>query len=216
DGLQYSRHLKDHLPPRAAGMPRSSKPAAMARSDSQPTACSSLITGASSSTRSCERRATVALPAICAFAVRRAPRSPPASRHDAWQPQEPPSCDPRSCRLHYRTVKLPSDTDVPLFVKDEFGAFYKAMFDRAVERENMQAVFVEYAWDLGWCDPCASEPLSNKELVELGARWIGSDDASPFRSFCGRANPHVTRLHLRYHRKSVPEDPNLPETKGRK
>jgi hypothetical protein len=31
----------DHLPPRAAGMPRSSRPAAMARSDSQPVACSS-------------------------------------------------------------------------------------------------------------------------------------------------------------------------------
>jgi hypothetical protein len=28
----------DHLPPRAAGMPRSSKPAAMARSDSLPAA----------------------------------------------------------------------------------------------------------------------------------------------------------------------------------
>ena len=59
-------------------MPRSSKPAAMARSDSQPAACSSLITGASSSAHSCERRATVALPAFRAFAVRRAPRSPPS------------------------------------------------------------------------------------------------------------------------------------------
>jgi hypothetical protein len=95
---------------------------------------------------------------------------------------------------NYRTVKLPSDAEVPLFVKDEFGDFYKAMFDRAVARENMQAVFVEYAWDLGWCDPCASEPLSNKELVELGARWIGSDDRSPFN---GRgASAYVTRLQV--------------------
>ncbi len=73
---------------------------------------------------------------------------------------------------NYRTVKLPSDIDVPLYVKQEFGTFYKAMFERAVERENMQAVFVEYAWDMGWCDPCAADPLTNKELVELGARWI--------------------------------------------
>ena len=64
---------------------------------------------------------------------------------------------------------------MPLFVKQEFGDFYKAMFDRAVERENMRAVFVEYAWDMGWCDPCAADPMTNKELVELGARWIGSD-----------------------------------------
>ena len=76
---------------------------------------------------------------------------------------------------NYRTVKLPSDIDVPLYVKDDFGDFYKAMFDRAVARENMRAVFVEYAWDMGWCDPCAADPLTNKELVELGARWIGSD-----------------------------------------
>jgi hypothetical protein len=33
----------DQLPPRAAGMPRSSNPAAMARNDSRPAACSSLM-----------------------------------------------------------------------------------------------------------------------------------------------------------------------------
>ena len=114
---------------------------------------------------------------------------------------------------NYRTVKLPSDEEVPLFVKDEFGGFYKAMFDRAVARENMQAVFVEYAWDLGWCDPCAAEPLSNKELVELGARWIGSDDANPFNGRGGSA--YVTRLHVRYDAQSFPEDLALMETGDR-
>jgi hypothetical protein len=116
---------------------------------------------------------------------------------------------------NYRTVKVPSDIDVPLYVKEDFGPFYKALFDRAVEREHMQAVFVEYAWDMGWCDPCASEPLSNKELVELGARWIGSDDASPFRSTGGAANAYVTRLHVRYDAKSFPEDLTLTETRDR-
>src|SRR6202000_2395872 len=62
---------------------------------------------------------------------------------------------------NYRSVQGPSDVNVPLFVKNEFGDFYKAMFERAVARENMRAVFVEYAWDLGWCDPCAADPLSN-------------------------------------------------------
>src|SRR5262249_34164158 len=94
------------------------------------------------------------------------------------------------------------------------GAFYKAMFDRAVERENMQAVFVEYAWDLGWCDPCASEPLTNKELVELGARWIASDANTPYRSMQG-ANAYVTRLHVRYDGKTFPEDLALMETRDR-
>jgi hypothetical protein len=115
---------------------------------------------------------------------------------------------------NYRTVKVPSDVEVPLYVKDDFGPFYKAMFDRAVEREHMQAVFVEYAWDMGWCDPCAAEPLTNRELVELGARWIGGDDNAPYRSG-GGANAYVTRLHVRYDAKSFPEDLALTETRDR-
>jgi len=119
---------------------------------------------------------------------------------------------------NYRTVKLPSDVDVPLYVKQEFGDFYKAMFDRAVARESMRAVFVEYAWDMGWCDPCAADPLSSKELVELGARWIGSDDASPYhrgRGAAQDASAYVTRLHVRYNAQSFPEDLALLETKDR-
>jgi hypothetical protein len=115
---------------------------------------------------------------------------------------------------NYRTVKLPSDVDVPLFVKQEFGDVYKALFERAVDREKMRAVFVEYAWDMGWCDPCAADPLSNKELVELGARWIGSDDATPYRRGQG-ANAYVTRLHVRYDAQSFPEDLVLMETGDR-
>jgi hypothetical protein len=116
---------------------------------------------------------------------------------------------------NYRTVKLPSDIDVPLYVKDDFGNFYKAMFDRAVERENMRAVFVEYAWDMAWCDPCAADPLSNKQLVELGARWIGTDDNNRFRGGGQGTNAYVTRLHVRYDAHTFPEDLALIETKDR-
>jgi hypothetical protein len=115
---------------------------------------------------------------------------------------------------NYRTVKLPSDINVPLFVKDDFPTFYKSMFDKAVARENMRAVFVEYAWDMAWCDPCAADPMSNKELAELGARWIVSDDDKPFRSVQG-ANAYVTRLHVRYDAQSFPEDLVLTETRDR-
>lgn len=114
---------------------------------------------------------------------------------------------------NYRTVKLPTGIDVPLYVKAEFGRFYKAMFDRAVEREDMRAVFVEYAWDMGWCDPCAADPLSNRELVELGARWIGDDSDAPFRR--GGAPAFVTRLHVRYDAQSFPEDIVFQETRDR-
>jgi hypothetical protein len=115
---------------------------------------------------------------------------------------------------NYRTVKLPTGLDVPLYVKGEFGKFYKAMFDRAAENEGMRAVFVEYAWDMGWCDPCAAEPLANKELVELGARWIGDDDDRPYRSGRG-ANAYVTRLHVRYDAAHFPEDLAFLETRDR-
>jgi hypothetical protein len=117
---------------------------------------------------------------------------------------------------NYRTVKIPSDIDVPLYVKDEFGPFYKAVFEHAAARENMRAVFVEYAWDMGWCDPCAAEPLSNKELVELGARWIGSDEDTAFRgSRYQGSDAFVTRLHVRYDAKTFPEDIAFMETSDR-
>jgi hypothetical protein len=113
---------------------------------------------------------------------------------------------------NYPTVKLPTGTSVPLYVKNDFGSFYRATFDQAVRNADMRAVFTEYAWDMGWCDPCASEPLSNKELVELGARWIGSDDGRAYRPGQG-ANAYVTRLHVRYDAAHFPEDLALMETR---
>jgi hypothetical protein len=103
---------------------------------------------------------------------------------------------------NYPTVKLPSGMDVPLYVKDAFGAFYKAMFDRQVAQHDMRAVFLEYAWDTGWCDPCAADPLSPDELATLGARWSGG-------------GTYVTRLHVRYDSAHFPEDLMLMETRDR-
>ena len=34
--------------------------------------------------------------------------------------------------------------------------------------DDLDAVFLEYAWDMAWCDPCAADPLSTRELRELG------------------------------------------------
>ena len=112
---------------------------------------------------------------------------------------------------NYRTVKLPTGMDVPLYVKDEFGKFYTAMFDRAVERQDRRAVFLEYAWDMGWCDPCAGAPLSNEELSTLGARWIGGGGS---RNGAG-SQAFVTRLHMRYDAQHFPEDLSFIETRDR-
>ena len=100
---------------------------------------------------------------------------------------------------NYRNVKLPSDMDVPLYVGKEFARFYTAMFQHQVERQNMAVVFTEYAWDMSWCDPCASQPLSNDELKQLGVFWL--DDASN-----GTPRVFMTRLHARYDREHFLED----------
>jgi hypothetical protein len=115
---------------------------------------------------------------------------------------------------NYRTVKVPSNVDVPLFVKDDFTNFYKATFEHAVAREGMHGVFVEYAWDMGWCDPCAAEPLGKGELAELGAVWDDGGDPVANRFSTGNA-PFVTRLHVRYDAQSFPEDINFVETADR-
>jgi hypothetical protein len=116
---------------------------------------------------------------------------------------------------NYRTVKVPSDFKVPLFVKDDFANFYKATFDRAVARENMHGVFVEYAWDMGWCDPCAAEPMTHEELAALGAQWTAGGEVGDRWPSGGAIDAFVTRLHVRYDAKSFPEDLNFIETGDR-
>jgi len=106
---------------------------------------------------------------------------------------------------NYRTVKLPTGMDLPVYIKKEFGEFYRALFDQQVQAERMKTVFLEYAWNMNWCDPCAADPLSVKELRELGVFWISENDRQAREVF-------VTRLHLRYTADKFPEDLVFQET----
>ena len=105
---------------------------------------------------------------------------------------------------NYRTVKLPEGMDIPEYVKDDFPRFYKSMFTRQVENENREAVFLEYAWNMSWCDPCASDPLNAEELKGLGVFWLDSPQ--------GGQNTFITRLHVRYDAAHFPEDLVFQET----
>jgi hypothetical protein len=107
---------------------------------------------------------------------------------------------------NYRTARLPTDVELPVYLKDdhEFGKFYAAMFARQVEKENGRAVFLEYAWDMRWCDPCAANPLTSDELRELGVFWAGQ-----------APDVFVTRLHVRYDNAHFPEDLVFQETADR-
>ncbi|HVT01895.1 MAG TPA: DUF2330 domain-containing protein [Thermoanaerobaculia bacterium] len=107
---------------------------------------------------------------------------------------------------NYRNAKLPSGMNVPLYVKQEFGPFYKAMFSEQVRKEEMSTVFQEYAWNMSWCDPCAAEPLSNEELRKLGVFWLSKNSD-------GGAPPvFLTRLHVRYDAAHFPEDLSFQQT----
>jgi len=133
--------------------------------------------------------------------------------------------DGRVETTNYRTVKLPSDMDVPIYIKDEFGDFYKDMFRHQVKKENGKAVFLEYAWDMSWCDPCAADPLSASQLQELGVMWLGEARPNepmprPMPRRGGQIAPQpvdvfVTRLHLRYDAKTFPEDLKFQTTGDR-
>ena len=121
---------------------------------------------------------------------------------------------------NYRTVRLPTGMDLPVYVKGEFAQFYRAMFAEQVKREAMRAVFLEYAWDMSWCDPCAADPLSPEELRKLGVFWLpegtsrGSADR-PRRQPGGPVDVFVTRLHVRYDAARFPEDLVFQETADR-
>jgi hypothetical protein len=114
---------------------------------------------------------------------------------------------------NYRTRKLPSDMEVPLFVKGEFGDFYHAMFAHQVDKDHMQNVYLEYAWDMGWCDPCAADPLSVAELRELGVFWQGAVTNRGPKSLARAV--FVTRLHVRYTAENFPNDMQFRETNDR-
>jgi len=117
---------------------------------------------------------------------------------------------------NYRTVKLPSNVNVPEFVDGEFGDFYRAMFERQTLKEDERAVFLEYAWDMGWCDPCAADPLSAKELRQLGVFWLGNNGKESKRMSQPQAqNVFVTRLHVSYDAEHFPEDLMFQETGDR-
>lgn len=124
---------------------------------------------------------------------------------------------------NYRTTKLPTDREIPLFVKEKnlFGEFYKSVYDKAWEREGGNNVMLEYAWNVSGsnpvkCDPCNTPPVSFAELREAGVWWL---EGNQWGGYTGPL--HVTRLHVRYGRKTFPQDlvflntPNSENFQGR-
>ncbi len=107
--------------------------------------------------------------------------------------------------VNYDAVPLPTDTDVPVFVKDRFAEFYRAIFRNALPNGG---IAMEYGWDMAWCDPCAADPLSRDELTELGVTWLSNSDEPG-------EDVYVTRFHAQYTKDQMPEDLMFRETNNR-
>ena len=103
---------------------------------------------------------------------------------------------------NYRTIKMPTGMDMPTFIKDDFGNFYADIFKKRWKRNRGKAVYLEYSWDISprnfvKCDPCVSPAPNFSDMQRAGAWWVeGSRNE----------NVHFTRLHVRYNRKSFPQD----------
>ena len=109
---------------------------------------------------------------------------------------------------NYRTVKMPTDKNVPTFVKPNFGNFYADVFRNKHSREGRNAVFLEYAWNVTptWsgmkCDPCVGNPPYAREFAMAGVPWANRNGVTTF----------FTRLHVRYTLDKFPEDLFFQET----
>lgn len=108
----------------------------------------------------------------------------------------------RTETTNYKTVKIPTDLEVPLNIKDKFGTFYKSTFENAYKKNDGKAVFLEYAWDVSQrnnvkCDPCVGPPPLLADLTKVGVDWLDSS---------GMGQVIITRLHVRYNRENFPQD----------
>ncbi len=108
---------------------------------------------------------------------------------------------------NYRNVKVPTDRNIPLYIKSDFGMFYKDVFETAWGREGKNAVFLEYAWNVtpSWggvkCDPCVGPPPMSRDFTMAGVGLSG-----------GWNNIFFTRMHVRYDEAHFPADLNFLTT----
>ena len=101
---------------------------------------------------------------------------------------------------NYPTRTIPTNMQVPPFVKKDYSSFYKAVFEEAVRASGQRAVFIEYVGLMQKFPPRENQTmrLQDRQLVELGASWSG--------------NVVLTRLHFRYDKDHFPNDLMLKET----
>jgi hypothetical protein len=81
---------------------------------------------------------------------------------------------------NYPNATIPTNLDVFVETRDRFGELYELLFEATLER-TPKAVVTEYAWAAKTCDPCPQAPLSDQDLLTLGADALPSIDPSKAR-----------------------------------
>ncbi|MCA6361977.1 MAG: DUF2330 domain-containing protein [Bacteroidetes bacterium] len=114
---------------------------------------------------------------------------------------------------NYRTVSIPTNLNVPVFVADKFTEFYHKVYQQSLNANNRNAVFLEYAWDVTPqnpvpCDPCVGTPLYVNDLHDAGASWATVSGPNT-------GQVYITRLHVTYDRAHYPQDLMFQETPNR-
>jgi MYXO-CTERM domain-containing protein len=95
---------------------------------------------------------------------------------------------------NYDNATIPTNLDVGPAAREQFGSFYSALFERS-RAARPRAVFTEYAWDAGTCDPCPIPALDFEDLKALGGEAFPPGASSAM----GNSSSFVlTRLHARY------------------
>ena len=107
---------------------------------------------------------------------------------------------------NYPNVLVPTNLQMDAAAKAQLGPFYEGLLAETW-RATPGAVITEYAWDMGWCDPCPGPALNYGALSVLGLDEVAPPKEGEQRS--PGMNPRgwtVTRLHMRYGKGHTGED----------
>lgn len=131
--------------------------------------------------------------------------------------------------VNYPTLNMTTDRNIPEFVQQDFGNFYKDMFAKKWN-VGKKGIYLEYAWDISprnyvKCDPCVSTPPDFAQLEHAGVDWINNNNGgmgfkggsrgagiAPNPNADNGGNVFFTRLHVRYNRANYPQDLMFQET----
>jgi hypothetical protein len=109
---------------------------------------------------------------------------------------------------NYPTRVIPTNLEVPPFIKKDFADFYRAVFDRLVASAEGRGVFIEHVSQVRARGQVSVAGLKDDKLMELGATWFSNKS----KTGAARETVVLTRLHLRYDAAHFTTDLALRET----